>query len=267
VKSNSEQLLAKNYIDQLASSGRYHFTSADARVALRVSPDAAKLAINRLKRQGLIAAPVRGFHVIVPPEFRSLGCLPADHFIPALMEQKDLIYYAGLLSAAQYYGAAHQRPQEFQVFLAKNHRPIECGKVRVKFIARKRVKEVPVRKFNTRRGQIHVSTPEVTAIDLAGYPQHAGGLDQVATILSELANEIEPDRLSVAAATAPVSWAQRLGYLLEIVDAGHITEALKKHVKEHAREYTTLAPGTSTADGKRQKNWKLVINVELDPDI
>lgn len=267
MKSNFKRLLAKDYIDQLASNGRYHFTSSDARTALRVSPDAAKLAINRLKRQGFVAAPVRGFHVIIPPEFRALGCLPADQFIPDLMHQKGLIYYAGLLSAAQYYGAAHQRPQEFQVFIAKNHRPINCGNVRVKFIARKRVKEVPVRKFNTRRGEIHVATPEATAVDLAGYPQHAGGLDQVVTVLWALVSKIDPEQLSVAAATAPVPWVQRLGYLLEIVEATHITEPLRKYVKIHAHEYTKLAPGTSIAEGRHNKNWKLVVNVDLDPDI
>ena len=267
MKSNSKPLQAKEYIDQLASNGRYHFTSSEARAALRVSPEAAKLSINRLKRQGLVAAPVRGFHVIIPPEFRSLGCLPADHFIPALMEQKGLIYYAGLLSAAQYYGAAHQRPQEFQVFVAKNHRPIKCGKIRVKFIARKRVKEVPVRNFNTRRGQIKVATPEATAIDLAGYPQHAGGFDQVATVLHEHADIIDPEQLPSAAATAPISWSQRLGYMLEIADAARITEALRKYVKVNARENTKLAPGTSAAEEKRNKDWKLVINADVDLDL
>ena len=137
----------------------------------------------------------------------------------------------------------------------------------MKFIARKRIKEIPVRNFNTRRGQIHVATPEATAIDLAGYPQHAGGLDQVATVLSELANEMDPELLSLAAATAPVSWAQRLGYILEIADAGHITGALRKYVKAQAREYTKLAPGASTEDEKRNKNWKLLVNADLVLDI
>jgi hypothetical protein len=57
------------------------------------------------------------------PEYRSLACLPADQFIPALMKRFDFAYYVGLLSAAQLRGAAHQRPQESQVPLAKNRRP------------------------------------------------------------------------------------------------------------------------------------------------
>src|SRR5207245_1202466 len=110
-----------------------------ARAALGAS--GAKFALQRLAKQGAIASPARGFYVIVPPEYRALGCLPADQFIPGLMKRLALPYYAGLLTAAQYHGAAHQRPQEFQVFLEKTRLPIECGKVRVAFMVRKRLRD------------------------------------------------------------------------------------------------------------------------------
>ena len=52
--------------------------------------------------------PFRGFHVIVQPEYRALGCLPADQFVPQLMEHLGLVVdYAGLLTAASLHGAAH----------------------------------------------------------------------------------------------------------------------------------------------------------------
>ena len=254
---------AKNYIAGLAARGQYHFTSADARATLGVSADATKLALNRLARQGHIASPSRGFYVIVPPEYRSLGCLPADQFIPALMARKNLPYYVGLLSAAQYHGAAHHRPQEFQVLLEKNRRPIRCGRVRVKFVARKRLKEVHTKKFNTPRGEICVSSPEATAVDLAGYPQHAGGLDNIATILVELADSIDPALLADAAATAPMPWAQRLGYILEFVGANNVAGQLKRYVAGNAREHTPLVPGHSALDAERSHAWKIIINAEL----
>ena len=93
--------------------------------ALGVSAAATKLALNRLAKQGEIASPMRGYDIIVPPEYRSLGSLPADQFIPGLMKSQRQIYYASLLTAAQYHGEAHHRPQEFQVMLAKNRRPIQ----------------------------------------------------------------------------------------------------------------------------------------------
>ena len=260
-------MTAKDLIENLASRGRYCFTSEEARTALNVSPDASKLALNRLARQGRIASPSRGFHVIIPPEYRALGCLPADQFIPDLMRHKGLAYYAGLLTAAQYHGAAHQRPQEFQVFVQKNRRPISCGHVRVKFIARNNINSVPTKTLNTPRGELKVSTPEATAIDLVGYPEHAGGLNQVVTVLAELAEKIDAAALAKAAGTAPVTWIQRLGYMLEFIAEESIAAGLKGHVRERAREYRPLASGVGNARGQRVPDWKLIVNAELEPDL
>ena len=249
----------------LASRGRNSFTTREAQDWLQRSSDATKLSLNRLKKKGLIASPGRGFYVIVPAEYRSLSCLPADQFIPALMKHLGLAYYAGLLTAAQYYGAAHQRPQAFQVFVEKNRRPIKCGSVRVNFIARKAVKDVATRPFNTPRGTINVSTPEATAIDLAGYPDHAGGLDQAATVLSELSETLDPEKLAEAAQSAPIPWAQRLGYLLSLGDGAGITDALQNYVKAHAVKYVALTPN-NPMEGERDSRWKLIINERVEPE-
>ena len=243
MKVSSCKLHAKDYIRSLAASGRYCFLSSDARKALGVSADATKLALSRLARQKMIAQPARGFYVIVPPEYRSLGCLPADQFIPALMEQLNQPYYAGLLSAAQYHGAAHHRPQEFQVVLERARRPIACGQVRAKFIVRKRLRQVPVQSFKTPRGPIRASTPEATAVDLVGYCHRVGGLDQVATVLLELAEQIDPRKLPTAAKSAPITWAQRLGYLLDFAGARAPTHHLRAYVKAKARQTVPLLPG------------------------
>jgi len=259
-------ITARSYIESLAAAGQYHFTTEDARRSLGTSAAATKLALSRLTKQGLIASPARGFHVIVPPEYRRLGSLPADQFIPTLMEHSGLTYYAGLLSAAQFHGAAHHRPQEFQVMVAKNRRGIECGSVRVAFIARKRVEEIPTQKFNTPRGTVRVSTVEATAIDLVGYENHAGGLDQVATILSELAEQLDADKLVEAAKTAPISWAQRLGYLLELVDAPTALEGLKSYVRANVKVGAPLAPSVSRQDTPRSKDWRLFINTDVEAE-
>ena len=50
-----------------------------------------------------IAMPYQGFYVIVPPGYRSLGCRPAEQFIPDLMNYLGEYYYVGLLSAAEYH--------------------------------------------------------------------------------------------------------------------------------------------------------------------
>ncbi len=267
MKTNQERIRAKDYIADLAAAGRYHFCSGEVREALGVSADAAKLALNRLVRQHLVATPARGFYVIIPPEYRSLGCLPADQFIPELMGRLNLSYYAGLLTAAQYHGAAHHRPQEFQVFLNKARRPVRCGHVRVAFITRKRLGDVPVQSFNTPRGVVHVSTPEATAVDLVGYHHRVGGLDQVATILSELAERIDSQKLVAAAKTAPVTWAQRLGYLLELVDAGETATALKDYIARAARQAVPLLTEASWKGSSRAPEWKLIVNADVEAEL
>ena len=267
MKSNPRQLRARNYINDLAASGHYHFLSSDAREALGVSAEATRLALNRLARQYMIAQPARGFYVILPPEYRSLGCLPADQFIPALMQHLRQPYYAGLLSAAQYHGAAHHRPQEFQVLLEKARRPIRCGQVRTMFIVRRRLRQVPSQNFNTPRGTIRVSTPEATAVDLAGYCHRAGGIDQVATVLFELAERIDPQKLVAAAQTAPVTWAQRLGYLFERVAVYEQAVLLKAYVKDKARQSVPLVPGRTHKDTRRDADWKILVNADIEPDL
>jgi len=256
----------KGYLAQLAQGGRYFFTSEDASRSLGASRDAVKLALNRRRRKGEIASPGRGVYVIVPPEYRSLGCLPADQFVPALMARAKAPYYAGLLSAAQYHGAAHHRPQEFQVMLGKARRPIECGKVRVVFYVRKRIAEVPVQHFNTPRGTVAVSTPAATAFDLVGYEARIGGLDVVATILVELAEKLDPEKVVALAPLVSLPWAQRLGYLLERVGEASKAGPLKEYVRRHAREATALQSSAPTENHPRDRDWKLIVNADIEAE-
>ena len=257
---------AGEYIRDLAASGSYHFTTADAIEAIGGSAPAVRAQLRRLKQQELIAEPVRSFHVIIPPEHRRLGCLPAEHFIDQLMQLWEEPYYVCLLSAAERHGAAHQRPQATQVMVRKNHQAIECQMVRVEFIARGDLDEMPVTKVNTPRGVLRYSTPEVTALELVGYPGHAGGLDNVATVLSELSEEMSADKLVEAGRICPVSWSQRLGHLLELVGQEELAQALEPLVSENARSYTPLRRAANIAGGKRSPRWKLIVNVEVEPD-
>jgi hypothetical protein len=98
-----------------------------------------------------------------------------------------------------------------------------------------------VQQFNTPRGVLAVSTAEATALDLVGYQNHVGGLDQVARVLAELAERIDPAKLAAAADAAPLPWAQRLGYLLEHVDVAPKAAALRAYVRARARIGTPTA--------------------------
>ncbi|MDE0452510.1 MAG: type IV toxin-antitoxin system AbiEi family antitoxin [Gammaproteobacteria bacterium] len=257
---------ARDLVGEFAARGQYHFTSSEFRSALGVSTAAANQSLWRLANRGEIASPGRGFYVVVPPEYRALGCLPPDQFIPALMDQRGMRYYVGLLSAAQYHGAAHHRPQVFQVMVERTRRPIRCGAVGVDFIARARLASVPLTTFDSPRGSVLASTVEATAVDLVGYMGRAGGIDRVAGMLSELSEQMDPGLLVDAAGSASVLWAQRLGFLLEFVGAGAKCGLLKEHVRQHARNYTRLLPSAPVEGVARAREWRLFVNARIEAE-
>ena len=259
-------MFARDYVADLAARGRYHFTTDEAVGAIRSTRSAVRAQLRRLKARGVIAEPVRGFNMIVPAEYRSRGCLPAEQFIPQLMHLVGEPYYFALLSAAERYGAAHQRPQVVQVMARKNRVAIECGQVCVEFVARHDLDRMFVKEFNTPRGVARYSTPEVTALELVGYPHHAGGIANVATVLRDLVEEMETDVLARAARLSPVSWSQRLGYLLERVTESDVAETLAPLVGEQARSYTPLRRAAPTAGAARDATWKLIVNADIEPD-
>jgi predicted transcriptional regulator of viral defense system len=256
-----------NYVEKLTASGHYCFTREDMEKALGCSSEAAKMASLRMRKKRVLAMPIRGFFVIVPPEYRSIGCLPAIQFIPRLMEHLEICYYIGLLSAAELHGSAHQRPQEFQVIVAVNRPGITCGKVRVRFVARRNVSDIPTVGKKTSRGYAIVSTLESTAIDLVGYPRYTGGISNVTTILAELSKHLDADGLVEVAHKSPLPWAQRLGYLLEFTGGERATEPLARYVKRKAREYIPLRPSISTIESVRNRRWKLIVNEHIETDL
>jgi predicted transcriptional regulator of viral defense system len=255
------------FIQDLAAKGRSCFSFEDVEKLKGASPIAIKASLRRLQKKGGIAMPYRGFYVIVPPEYRSAGCLPPEQFIPDLMDHLGEVYYAGLLSAAEYHGAAHQRPQVFQVMVAKGRRPIKCGRMRVEFISRKNAAKIPTESRNTPSGVLKIASPEATALDLIGYVSHCAGLDNVATVLTELAEKIDPKRLRELAEFSPIAWAQRLGYLIELVGAHEKAEGIAGYIEEKRPVRTPLAPAISIKGARMEGRWRVFVNTQVEPDL
>jgi predicted transcriptional regulator of viral defense system len=257
---------ASQFVADLAAAGRHHFTMKEASRALGGSVLAARASLRRLKAKHEIADPHRGFYLILPPEYRRLGCLPADQFVPQLMEHLGEPYYVALLSAAELHGAAHQRPQSFQVMVKSNRRSIACGQVRVQFVARKDLEKTPVIEKNTPRGGLRVASPEATALELVGYADQCGGLDNVASVLTDLVESLDPQKLVAAARLCPIAWSQRLGYLLDVTEHRDLAEVLVPHVNQHAHAVAPLVRAKPRTGAQRVERWKLAVNAAVEPD-
>jgi predicted transcriptional regulator of viral defense system len=258
---------AQLFIQDLQSRGRYSFSTEQAEAALGGSGVAVRAALRRLKAKGAIADPYRGFHVIVPPEYRGLGCLPADQFVPDLMQHLGEPYYVTLLSAASYHGAAHQRPQVFQVMLRQQRRAMACGRVRIEFVSRADMEQTAIIERNTPRGILRIASAAATAVELVGYPDRSGGISNVATVLAELAESIEPEELAAEARRAPLAWVQRLGYLLSLVEASLLAAALEPLLAAGEPFAVALVPSAPMSGGARDPRWRVAINADVELEV
>ncbi len=253
------------FIEALQSSGRYVFTKDEAQEVLRLSNIALKNALWRLVRSGRIASPRRGFYIVVPPEYKAAGSIPPSWFIRDLMTYLDRPYYVALLSAAALHGAAHQAPHELQVVTDRPLRPIEIGRVRIRFVKKVHVSKTPTVGIKTPTGEIKVSSPEATALDLVRYVEHAGFLANAVTVLNELAERLDAAALARAAeADGEPVYAQRLGYLLERIGHVALTAPLHEWIEVNAARVTPLRPDLPLAGAPRDRRWRVAVNEEVE---
>ena len=88
----------------------------------------------------------------------------------------------------------------------------------------------------------------------------------MATLLFELTEQIDPQKLVAATQTAPIAWAQRLGYLLEHVASHEQASLLKAHVKDKGRQPVPTSPGATSEEAPRDVSRKILVNAELEPN-
>jgi predicted transcriptional regulator of viral defense system len=258
----------REFIDHLTSQGIRSFTIEEIKAALGKSDKSIWNAIERLKSKGELASPAKGFYLIIPPEYRVLRCLPPDLFLPQLMAFWQRDYYICLLSAAMYNGAAHQQPQIFQVMMNTYHSMIHCGKVRIEFSTKLNLIETPLQLVKTAAGYIRVSTSEATAMDLVNYTRKCGGLNNIITVLTELSNVMNPDKLlALAEKSHEKRWIQRLGYLLEFIGSLDLSTVLFEQLKLLSPDLIPLDPTRSMKRAKRDVKWKIAINTDLESDL
>ncbi|MCK5785706.1 MAG: type IV toxin-antitoxin system AbiEi family antitoxin [Candidatus Sabulitectum sp.] len=252
------------WLDQLQTKGRYTFTVTQTESATGRSPIAVQAALRRLKKQKRIVSPRRGFFVLVPPEYRTVGSPPASWFIHDLMLFLEQPYYVSFLSAASIHGAAHQQPMVFQVVTNKPTREMHLDKVTIHFSMNSRVKQFPVVLKQTETGTMRVATPETTAFDLVRNPSEAGHLSNVVTVLNELAELINKNALAEIAPLVRIPDVQRLGYLLEVTGHAETASSLLLCLPKKLRP-VPLLPGKAT-NALPDSRWRVVPNVKLEPD-
>lgn len=256
------------WVDSRQSQGLYFFTREEAFRVLHQSRSAFKQAAVRLAKKKRVARIHGGFFVIIPLEYASTGILPAEWFIGDLMGYIGQSYYVGLLSAAALHGAAHQQPQQFHVVTTVPLREIRVGGLGIIFFFKRKFGETPLTQIKVQTGHIQVSTPEGTAVDLIRYARRIGGLDRGLTVLQELGEVMKPQKLVEAVkADGTITYAQRLGFLLERATLSGLSHGLLQWVQEKKPLPAKLEPSMPTRGCKKDERWKILVNIDLEGDL
>ena len=263
------------YVSSLLSSGRTVFTAEEAEQTLGVGHGAFLDAAERLQRRKALVNPRQGFYVVVPPQYASWGAPPPAWYIDALMRHESQAYYVGLLKAAELHGATHQAVMEFQVISAKRFPKIRVGRNLIVFYFRKELEAVTegIEGRKTDTGTMKLSSATLTALDLLRYPQASGGIDNVATVLSDLGQRIDPEQLAALSAQVERPVVQRLGHLLEHLGHDALTGPMLKTLQARGSlPWTELDrqeardPDFAPEPRERDPRWRVIVRrvPELD---
>jgi predicted transcriptional regulator of viral defense system len=257
-----------SHITDLLSQGRVIFTSEEAEQALGVSRGAFLDAAERLQRRKALLSPRQGFYVAVPPQFASWGAPPPQWYIDALMRHEAQPYYVGLLKAAELHGATHQAVMEFQIVAGKRLPRIRAGRNMIVFYYRKNMAAViaGVQERKTDTGMMKISSPALTALDLLRYPQAAGGIDNIATVLTDLAATIDPHQLAALSGATERPVVQRLGHLLDRLGHSKCAEPMRTALQDRgSAAWTELDrreardPDFAPEPRERDERWRVVV--------
>jgi predicted transcriptional regulator of viral defense system len=251
--------------DLLISRGRYSASLDEIRELTGLSHAAIASGLQRLRRQRRVFSPTRGLYVVIPPEFRSWGAVPADWFIDDLMRHLGRRYYVALLSAAAYHGAAHQSSQVFQVMADGRVLDRAIERLRLRFYVSEHTADTPTDMVTVHTGSIPVSSREATVLDLVREPRASGGISNVATILAEI-GELDGSALATLAARHGRTLARRTGWMVDHYGSCQDLGPLRLAARLDLGEPVLLSP-SGPRRGRADMTWGVRMNVSVEPDL
>ncbi|GHT34183.1 hypothetical protein FACS189434_09900 [Bacteroidia bacterium] len=260
------------WIEVLQKRGEICFTQTDAAKQFpSYSRAVLKNALTRLVAKHKICSVWKGFYVILPIEYQTKGIIPAVYYINQLMEFLGRDYYISLLNAAEFYGAAHQRPMEFSVMTTPPSLRSSLKKdIKINFNNKATIPAQFIEQRKTPTSYIKISSPELTATDLIAFQKEIGGLNRACTVLYELVENCHFKKMNTYFFEyVPTPVIQRLGYLLEYTldfqkQANDLYERAIKFGCKFRK--TPLKSKKSIVGCETNQKWKIIINEQIEID-
>ena len=250
--------------DWALSHGVAAMSTVQAAELLGVPASQVPQRLSAPKRRGEWITPARGLWVPVPPEFRAWGGPPVAEFIAPLMAHLGVPYYIGWLAAAAVHGVAHQAPQVTHVATSRLVRDRLVGRADLRFHTRSHIGILPTVQRTARSGTYLVSSPEVTALDVASDITISGGLNNVATVIADLADDtgLDDGTLARLAELYPDAAARRVGWIVETQTSQRL-DHLAAQVELGSPNPARLHPARPLT-GALDDRWRLRLNADVD---
>ncbi|MGA3372835.1 MAG: type IV toxin-antitoxin system AbiEi family antitoxin [Terracidiphilus sp.] len=180
-----------------------------------------------------------------------------------------------MLKAAEIHGATHQAVLEFQIVAEKRMPNMQVGRSMLSFSYRKQIAPVSqaIADHKTDTGSMKVSSVELTALDLLRYPHASAGLDNVFTVLADLGEKIDSEKLAALSRAFSRSVVQRLGYLLDRLGYADATPPmLRELLRDQLPPWVELDPEEVAEPElapkciERDKRWNVVVRRKPEVD-
>lgn len=257
-----------DWVQDQEMRGRISFSVDELRGVFPDRSDSVlKTDLNRLHASGKIQLVYRGFYVIVPMQYRLKGVVPPPYYINELMSYLKKPYYVGLLSAAAMHGATHQRVMETQVVTIVPRSRTSRNNL-ISWNYRQQIPSHLLVVKNAEMDIIKYSNPELTAVDIVQFASNIGGYGRAATVLAELMEAVNINKLIDVFPYTSTAAIQRLGYLLEFVlSEQEQADMLYRALRENKTSYKVVPLSTEHPYAVAERNrWLVIANIEIELD-
>lgn len=230
------------------------------------------LSLNRQVKASRIISPARGFYVIIPTEYALTLNVPPAFYVDQMMQYLKRDYYIALLNAAEFYGAAHQRPQSFTVInTLPAMRSGTRARVKFEFISTcQPIHHRLIEKKKSKLGTVNVASAELTALDLIANEKKVGGLNRVCTVMNDLTDSFDVSKIDddfFKIYSMPIY--QRLGYILEnILSEDVLANILFVKLSKTGKRLRPIPfkIGKPIEGCEANNRWKVIENQEIEID-
>ena len=159
--------------------------------------------------------------------------------------------------------------QADQVVVERYLQPIKSRNLSIRFFNKQTMSRTPMQQIKGHAGMLPLSTPIATAFDLVRYANRIGGVDSVATVLSELTEVLRSEDLQDCCRAEPsLSVVQRLGWIMDEIGEKELADVLYNQLRKAGKaSQRALLDPSGARSGNGTNRWKVIKNINLDLDI